>query len=114
MPDQIFGYVLLGAAVLAIAAIVASAARGRQQPPLHPPPGVHVPPGSWLPVIWAVGGGLLGAGLAFKPDDQAAAWWFLIPGLGVFVVGAILSVRTAGREWRETEHGSHDEGSGHH
>ncbi|MGH2462830.1 MAG: hypothetical protein ACRDFZ_04280 [Candidatus Limnocylindria bacterium] len=114
MPDQILGYLLLGVAVLAVAAIVASAARVREQPPLRPPPGVHVPPGSWLPVIWAVGGALLGAGLAFKPDDQPAAWWFLIPGLGVFVVGAIISVRTAAREWEDTEKGSHDEGSGHH
>lgn len=114
MPDQMVGYLLLGLAVVAIAAIVASAARGSAYARPHPPPGVHVPPGSWLPVAWAVGAGLLGAGLAFKPEDQLAAWWFLIPGLGVFVVSTVLSIRAAGREWQETEHGSHDEGSGHH
>lgn len=114
MIDQLLGYLILAVAIAAIAAIVAGAARGRERPPLHPPAGVHVPPGSWLPVLWAVGGGLLGAGLAFKPDDQAAAWWFLLPGLGIFVLGAILSVRTAGREWHDTERGLHDEGSGHH
>ena len=35
-------------------------------------------------------------------------------GLVLVVVSSVLSVRPAGREWRETEHGSHDEGAAHH
>ena len=65
-------------------------------------------------MAWAGGAGLLGAGLAFKPEDQPVAWWFFLPGLVVIVVTAVLSVRAAGREWQETEHGSRDEGPGHH
>jgi hypothetical protein len=61
-----------------------------------------------------VAASLVGAGLAFKPEDQALNWLFAIPGLVLIVVAAVLSVRVAGREWRETEHGSHDEGAGHH
>lgn len=113
MPDQVLGYLLLGVFALVIAAVVAGAALRSPRPELHPPPGVHVPPGSWLPVLWAVGASLLGAALAFRPDDQLANWWLLIPGLGVIVASAVLSVRAAGREWRDTEHGSHDEGAGH-
>jgi hypothetical protein len=93
---------------------VAAAARGRAHGALHPPAGIHVPPGSWLPILWAVAAGLLGAGLAFKPEDQLLNWFFAIPGLALIVVGAVVSVRAAGREWRETELGSHDEGAGHH
>lgn len=114
MTEQFIGLVLLGIGVVAIAAAVAAAARAGDRPPLHPPRGVHVPPGSWLPMLWAGGAALLAAGLAFKPDDQGAAWWFLIPGLIVIVVAAVVSIRAAGREWHETEHGSHDEGAGHH
>jgi hypothetical protein len=114
MTDQLLGYVILVVAVVATAAIVAAAARGRAHGPLHPPPGVHVPPGSWLPILWAVAGALLGAGLAFKPEDQVLNWWFALPGLLLIVVGAVVSVRVAGREWRDTEHGSHDEGASHH
>jgi hypothetical protein len=114
MSDQMVGYLLLGLAVVAIGATVAVAARAPRAEPLHPPRGIHVPPGSWLPLAWATGGALLAAGLAFKPDDQLTAWWFLLPGLGVIVAAAVLSIRAAGREWRETEHGSRDEGAGHH
>ena len=42
------------------------------------------------------------------------AWWFFLPGLAFIVLAVILSVRVAGREWRDTEHGSHDEGASHH
>jgi hypothetical protein len=63
--------------------------------------------------VWASTGGLVAAGLAFKPDDQLVNWWFFLPGLVLLVVSAVLSVRTAGREWRDTERGSHDEGDGH-
>jgi hypothetical protein len=114
MTDQVVGYLLLGLAAVAAGAVVAVAARAPRAEPLHPPLGVHVPPGSWLPLAWAAGAALLGAGLAFKPEDQFAAWWFLLPGLAVIVVAAVLSIRAAGREWHETEHGSNDEGTGHH
>jgi hypothetical protein len=114
MTDQLLGLILIGAGVVALAAIVAGAARGKPRGELHPPPGVHVPPGSWLPIIWAGAGALLGAGLAFKPEDQLLNWLFAIPALALIVVAAVLSVRVAGREWRETEHGSHDEGAAHH
>jgi hypothetical protein len=114
MTDQLIGFLLIGLAAVAVAAIVAAAARGRARAALHPPPGVHVPPGSWLPILWAVAASLVGAGLAFKPEDQPLNWLFAIPGLVLIVVAAVLSVRVAGREWRETEHGSHDEGAGHH
>jgi hypothetical protein len=114
MPDQLIGYALLALAVVALAAIVAGAARGRSHGPLRPPPGVHVPPGSWLPILWAGAGSLLAAGLAFKPEDQLLNWLFAIPGFALIVVSAVLSVRVAGREWRDTEHGSHDEGATHH
>ena len=114
MNDQLIGYALVALSIVALAAVVAGAARGRASGPLHPPPGVHVPPGSWLPILWAVAGSLVGAGLAFKPEDQALNWLFAIPGLALIVVAAVISVRVAGREWRDTEHGSHDEGATHH
>jgi hypothetical protein len=114
MTDQLLGFALLGVAVVGIGVVVSLAGRGKERGPLHPPPGVHVPPGSWLPISWATGGALLAAGLAFKPEDQAVAWWFFLPGLACIVLAAILSVRVAGREWRDTEHGSHDEGASHH
>jgi uncharacterized membrane protein YfcA len=59
-------------------------------------------------------GALLGAGLAFKPEDQVLNWIFALPGLLLLVVLSVISVRTAGREWRQTDHGSHDEGAAHH
>lgn len=114
MSDQLIGYLLLGLGVVALVAIVAGAARGEARGPLHPPPGVHVPPGSWLPLGWAGVGALLGAGLAFKPEDQILNWIFALPGLLLLVVLSVISVRAAGREWRQTDHGSHDEGAAHH
>ena len=114
MTDQVLGYLLIGVAVVALAAIVAGAARGQDRRALHPPPGVHVPPGSWLPMMWAIAAALLGAGLAFKPEDQLLNWLFAIPALFLIVVSAVLSVRAAGHEWRETEHRSQDEGAAHH
>ncbi len=56
----------------------------------------------------------MGAGLAFKPEDQVLNWLFAIPGLVLIVVASVVSVRVASREWRDTEHGSHDEGAAHH
>jgi uncharacterized membrane protein YfcA len=114
MSDQLIGYLLIGLGVVALVAIVAGAARGTARGPLHPPPGVHVPPGSWLPLGWAAVGALLGAGLAFRPEDQILNWIFALPGLLLLITLAVISVRTAGREWRQTDHGSHDEGAAHH
>jgi hypothetical protein len=114
MTDQLIGYLLIALAAVAVVAIVAVAARAPAGAAPHPPAGIHVPPGSWLPMLWALAGGLVGAGLAFKPEDQALNWVFAIPGFALIVVAAVLSVRAAAREWRDTEHGSHDEGAGHH
>ena len=114
MTDQLLGFLLIAVVLVAVAAVVAAAALGRARPVLHPPAGIHVPPGSWLPLLWTAGAALFGAGLAFKPEDQPVAWWFFLPGLVLLVGAAVVSVRTAGREWEETEHGSHDEGADHH
>ena len=107
MPDQILGYVLIGAAVLAIAAIVASAARGREQPPLLPAL-VHVPPAVAAGDLGR-GGGLLWAG-SLKPDDQPLRG-VPIPGLGVFVVGPPVGCTRPG--WRRPTRFSR-RGLGHH
>jgi hypothetical protein len=112
--DQLLGYVLVALAAMGAVAIVAVAARARAGASVHPPAGIHVPPGSWLPVLWAVAASLVGAGLAFKPEDQVLNWFFAIPGFILIVLAAVSSVRAAGREWRATEHGSDDEGAGHH
>ncbi|MGZ8476057.1 MAG: hypothetical protein ACXWWQ_07565, partial [Candidatus Limnocylindria bacterium] len=63
--------------------------------------------------IFSLAAALLGAGLAFRPDDQVANLFLALPGLGVLVLGIIAWVRAAGTEWRETEHGSHDDGATH-
>ena len=113
MTDQVLGYGLLGLGAVIVVAVIAGAGLAPARQHLHPPPGVHVPPGSWLPVSWAVTAALLGAALAFKPEDQPANWWFLVPALGGVVASAVLSVRAAGREWHETDSGTHEPGSGH-
>ena len=74
---------------------------------------MHLPPGSWLPTLMALGGALIFAGLAFRPDDALANWVIFIPGLLVFVTGVVTWVRDANREWRDTEHRSHDDTAGH-
>lgn len=112
MTDTEFGYLLLGAGIVLVLGLVYAAASRGSRPHLQPPPGVHMPGPSWLPFQFAVAAALLGAGLAFKPDDQIANWFLLIPGLVLLVGTAATWVRAAGREWHETEEGS-SHGSGH-
>ena len=116
MDDTTFGYLILGVGIVFVLALVFVAARRAAAPRPTPPPGVHMPGPSWLPIRFAVAAGLMGAGLAFRPHDppgQVANWFLLIPGLVVFVLSAVAWVRAAGREWHETEHGSHDDSAGH-
>lgn len=116
MTDTAFGFILLGVAMVVVLGVVfVLASRGGpagERP--HPPRGVHLPSPSFLPVVIAVAGSLLGAGLAFRGEDQIANPFLAIPGLVVFVAGVIAWVRAANHEWRETEHGSHDDGSAAH
>jgi cbb3-type cytochrome oxidase subunit 3 len=113
--DTAFGYMLLAIGVLFVLGVVyaitshvyVSAARPR------PPRGVHLPNPSALPVIMAVGGALLGAGLAFRADDQLANPLLAVPGLLVFLYAVVAWVRAAGREWDEAERGPHDDAAGH-
>ena len=113
MPDQLVGYLLIGVGVLR-RRHRRRCGSGRYRGPLHPPPGVHVPPGSWLPV--AVGRGRRPARgrTRLQARGPGLNWWFAIPGLVLFIVAALVSIRVASREWRETEDGSHDEGAAHH
>lgn len=110
-----FGLVMLGI-VFALGLVYALTSRlGQVRERPQPPRGVHLPPPSLLPAVLALGGSLLGAGLAFRADDQPIANPFLaVPGLLVMVAGIVGWVRAAGREWRDAEHASHDDGrSGH-
>ena len=115
MNDTAFGYLLLAIGITFVLAIVyaitshisVSAERPR------PPRGVHLPNPSALPVILAVGGALLGAGLAFRADDQLANPFLAIPGLLIFLYAVVAWVRAAGREWDEVERGPHDDAAGH-
>ena len=113
--DQAIGYVILGVALLVVLGLVfaISSRGGAPAPSAHPPRGVHLPAPSLLPVVLSVAAALLGAGLAFRGDDQLANPFLAIPGLIVLVVGAIAWVRAAGREWRETDHGRHDDAATH-
>ncbi len=108
MSDTAIGFLLVGIGMLVVLGIVfAIASRpgpARQRP--VPPPGVHLPPPSYLPVILSLGGALLGAGLAFRSEDQLANPFLAIPGLIVFVAGVVWWVGAANREWREVEHGA--------
>jgi hypothetical protein len=113
--DVAIGFLLLGVAMLVVLGIVfAISSRGgppREKP--HPPRGVHLPGPSFLPVVMSVGALLLGGGLAFRPDDQFANLWLLIPGVAVLIFGVIAWVTAANHEWRDTERGSHDDGAAH-
>jgi hypothetical protein len=112
--DPALGYLLLGLGIVAVLVIVfvvtAGVTRGPATHP-SPPSGVHLPAPSLLPVAFSLGAALIGAGMAFRPQDQLFNWWLLVPGLIVFVGSAVAWVRAAGREWTETEHGGH--GAGH-
>lgn len=115
MTDVAIGFLLLGVAMLVVLGIVfAISSRGgppREKP--HPPRGVHLPGPSFLPVVMSVGALLLGGGLAFRPDDQFANLWLLIPGVAVLIFGVIAWVTAANHEWRDAERGSHDDGAAH-
>lgn len=117
MNDTAFGYLLLGIGIIfSLGLVYALTSHVGGGPKAKPkvPRGVHLPNPSALPVIMAIGGSLLGAGLAFRGDDQPIANpWLAIPGLVVFVFGIFAWVRAAGREWEETERGPHDDASGH-
>ncbi len=115
LTDTQLGYLIIGIGILFVLGLVfaissrvpAGAARPR------PPVGVHLPAPSLLPVILSVGAGLLGAALAFKPDNQLMNWFLGVPGLLVIAYGAVGWFRAAGTEWRETERGPHDDAQGH-
>ena len=114
--DTTFGFLILGLGLLFVLGLVFAVTSRVSRPARKagaPPPGVHMPPGSWLPTLMAFGGALILAGLAFRPDDALANWIIFVPGLLVFVGGVVTWVRVANREWRDTEHGSHDDAPGH-
>jgi hypothetical protein len=114
--DTTIGFLLLGIGIVGVLAIVFAVTMrsGRAGRGPTPPRGVHLPPPSWLPVILSIGAALIGGGLAFRAEEQPIANPFLaVPGLLVLLYGIWGWVRAAGHEWRDTEHGSHDEPAGH-
>lgn len=115
MNDTAFGYLLLGIGITfvlgVVYAITSHITVSTKRP--QPPRGVHLPSPSALPVILSVGGALLGAGLAFRGDNQLANPFLAVPGLLIFLYAVVAWVRAAGREWEETERGSHDDAAGH-
>ena len=115
MNDTALGYLLLAIGitfVLGVVYVITSHITVSTRRP-QPPRGVHLPSPSALPVTLAVGGSLLGAGLAFRGDSQLANPFLAIPGLLIFLYAVVAWVRAAGREWEETERGPHDDGAGH-
>ncbi len=114
--DQAIGFVILGVGMVVLLGLVfAVASRGDGRPSVRvaPPRGVHLPDPSFLPVVLSLAGFLLGAGLAFRAEDQLANPFLAIPGLLVLAAGAVAWVRRAGHEWRDTEHRPHDDGVAH-
>ena len=115
MSDTAIGFALLGIAmvvVLGVVFVIASRGGPAVAAP-KPPPGVHMPGPSILPVVLSVGAALLGAGFAFRGEWGLANPFLAVPGLLVFVGGAVAWVRAANHEWRDIEHGSHDDGPAH-
>ena len=115
MPDTAIGFVLLGIGILVVLGVVfaISSRGGRSRRAAKPPRGVHMPGPSYLPVVISLAVALIGAGLAFRGDGQLANPFLAIPGALLFVVVSIAWVRAANHEWRDVEHGSHDDGSAH-
>jgi hypothetical protein len=115
MTDTAVGFALLGVGLLVVLGVVfvIAARTGPARSTPRPPRGVHMPGPSMLPFVVSFGGALLGAGLAFRNEDQLANPFLAIPGLIVFVAGVAYWVKAANREWTETEHGSHDDGAAH-
>ena len=115
MTDTAIGFALIAIAmvvVLGVVFIIASRGGPAGETP-KPPPGVHMPGPSLLPVVLSVGAALLAAGFAFRGEWSLATPFSAIPGLLVFVAGAGAWVRAANREWRDIEHGSHDDRPAH-
>lgn len=115
MSDTAFGFALVGIAMLVVLGVVfvVFTRGGPAEATPRPPGGVHLPAPSFLPVVLSVGGALIGAGLAFRSDTELANPFLAIPGLAVFVIGAAWWVRTAGKEWQDTERGPHGDGAPH-
>ena len=115
MTDTAIGFALIGIAIVVVLGVVfAIASRGGPaREPSAPPRGVHMPSPSFLPVVFSAAAALIGAGLAFRGEGQIANPWIAIPGAILFVVTAVAWVRAANREWRDVEHGSHDDGPAH-
>jgi len=115
MADTAIGFILIGVAMLVVLGVVfavsSRGAPGGTKP--KPPRGVHLPGPSYLPVLMSFGMLLLGAGLVFRPLDQIANLWIAVPALAVLIFGIVSWVRAANHEWRDTEHGSHDDGAAH-
>ena len=115
MTDTAIGFALIAivmVVVLGVVFIIASRGGPVGEIP-KPPPGVHMPGPSILPVALSVGAALLGAGFAFRGEWGLANPFLAVPGLLVFVGGAVAWVRAANHEWRDIEHGSHDDGPAH-
>ncbi|HEX2765012.1 MAG TPA: hypothetical protein VHR55_00020 [Candidatus Limnocylindria bacterium] len=116
MPETAVGYAILGVGLLVVLGIVfilASRANPTGERP-KPPRGVHLPAPSFLPVVFAVGAALLGAAVVFRSETEVANPVLAIAGILVIVAGIIGWVRAADHEWREVEHGAHDDGHAAH
>jgi hypothetical protein len=113
--DTAFGYLLLAIGITFVLGIVYAVTSHLSVSTVRPRPprGVHLPNPSALPVLLAVGGALLGAGLAFRAEGQLANPFLAVPGLLVFLYAVVAWVRAAGREWDEVERGPHDDAAGH-